>query len=355
VGPRVRDGAVVYDELRQPSDLPAGWTDVQEAGRYRLARREDGACFGFRPGPQSWKRFLSPPRVTLFRARRDERGFRLLPDPDDPVPRYAFLGVRACELQALALQDRVFVGGACADPGYRSRRQAAFVVAVNCGEAGGTCFCASMGTGPRAAAGFDLLLTELVTFGRHEFVMEVGSSRGEELAADVPRRPAREEDLLAVEAQLRRARETQGRRMAPALEVKELLYRHYQDARWEEVGQRCLACASCTLVCPTCFCSSIEDTTDLTGSTAERARVWDLCFTLDFSYVHGGSVRTSAGARYRQWITHKLATWHEQFGSSGCVGCGRCITWCPAGIDITEEVRGLARSEGRGPDASPGV
>ncbi|HET9300844.1 MAG TPA: 4Fe-4S dicluster domain-containing protein, partial [Candidatus Polarisedimenticolaceae bacterium] len=262
---------------------------------------------------------------------------------------------RACELQALALQDRVFVGGACADPTYRARREAALVVALNCGEAGGTCVCASMGTGPRAVSGFDLLLTELATFGRHDFVMETGSSRGAEIAAEVPSRRATGEDLLAVEAQLRHARESQSWRMQPTAEVKQLLYRHYEDPRWDEVGARCLACANCTLVCPTCFCTTVEDTTDLTGSTAERTRVWDSCFTLDFSYVHGGSVRTSAGARYRQWITHKLASWHEQFGSSGCVGCGRCITWCPAGIDITEEVRALARSEGGKPDASPGL
>jgi formate hydrogenlyase subunit 6/NADH:ubiquinone oxidoreductase subunit I len=353
LGPRVRDGAVVYDEVGQPADLPVGWTDVQEGGRYRLARRDDGAFFGYGVGPQSWKRFLNPPRTTLFRARRDERGFRLLPDADEPAPRYAFLGVRACELAAIAIQDRVFVGGACSDPTYRARRDAAFVVAVNCGQAGGTCFCASMGSGPRAGPGFDLLLTELVTFGRHDFVMETGSSRGAEVAAEVPHRPATDEDMLAVQAVLRRAVETQGRSMEAG--VKELLYRHYEDPHWHEVARRCLACANCTMVCPTCFCSTVEDSSDLTGSTAERLRVWDSCFTMDFSYVHGGSVRASAGARYRQWITHKLATWHDQFGSSGCVGCGRCITWCPVGIDITEEVRALRRSEGGKGDASPGV
>ena len=83
----------------------------------------------------------------------------------------------------------------------------------------------------------------------------------------------------------------------------------------------------------------------LYGARAERWRKWDSCFTLDFSYIHGGSVRTSAAARYRQWLSHKLATWIDQFGSSGCVGCGRCITWCPVGIDITEEVAAIRASE----------
>jgi Fe-S oxidoreductase len=95
------------------------------------------------------------------------------------------------------------------------------------------------------------------------------------------------------------------------------------------------------MVCPTCFCTTVEDVSDVTGDHAERWRRWDSCFTLGFSYIHGGSIRNSGKARYRQWMTHKLASWIDQFGTSGCVGCGRCITWCPVGIDITEEARAI--------------
>ncbi len=135
--------------------------------------------------------------------------------------------------------------------------------------------------------------------------------------------------------------------------IKELLYRNLDHPCWENVASRCLTCANCTMVCPTCFCAAVEDTTDLTGERAERWRRWDSCFTMDFSYIAGGSVRSSPKARYRQWMTHKLASWIDQFGTSGCVGCGRCITWCPVGIDITEEVRAIRetpvhhRSDGR--------
>lgn len=126
--------------------------------------------------------------------------------------------------------------------------------------------------------------------------------------------------------------------------IRDLLFDNLDHPRWDEVASRCLACTNCTLVCPTCFCSTVEDTTDLTGGVAERWQTWDSCFTMDFSYIHGGSVRKTHRARYRQWLTHKLASWIDQFGTSGCVGCGRCITWCPVGIDLTEEVRALRES-----------
>ena len=124
-------------------------------------------------------------------------------------------------------------------------------------------------------------------------------------------------------------------------DIRELLYRNYEHPRWDEVAERCLACGNCTMVCPTCFCTTVEDVTDLAGEHVERHQRWDSCFTIDYSHIHGGAVRGSTRSRYRQWMTHKLATWIDQFGSSGCVGCGRCITWCPVGIDITEEARAI--------------
>ena len=346
VGPRPRDGAVVYDVLDGASDLPVGWTDLQAGGSYRLEKSDSPAYFGFRVGPHSWKQLLHPPTLTRWRARRDDGGFTI-DDTEPAPPRYAFLGVRACELSAIRIQDRVFLGGPYVDASYRTRREGAFLVAVNCAEAGGTCFCASMKTGPRVGPGFDLALTELLDGGRHDFLLEVGTKEGAEVAGELRSRPAAAADLAASEAASRHAEETMGRRLETE-GLPELLCRRYEDPRWDEVARRCLACANCTMVCPTCFCATVEDVTDLRGQEAERRRRWDSCFTLDFSYVHGGSIRTSPGARYRQWITHKLATWHDQFGTSGCVGCGRCITWCPVGIDITEEARALQGLESQG-------
>jgi sulfhydrogenase subunit beta (sulfur reductase) len=344
VGPTVRDGAIVYDTLASIHDLPRGVSDEQRGGRYRLGRRDDDALFGYVVGPHSWKRFLYPPLLTLWRARRAEHGFDV--SPPAAVPRYALFGVRACELAAIAIQDRVLAGGPYSDPTYKARRDAAFIVAVSCERAGDTCFCASLRTGPRVTTGFDLALTEILE-GGHRFLVETGSMRGVELAAGLPTRPAASEDTAAADALLARAEAGMGRALDTA-GLKELLYRNYESPRWEEVAKRCLTCANCTMVCPTCFCASVDDVSDLSGSEAERRRHWDSCFTMDFSYIHGGSVRTSAGARYRQWMTHKFATWQDQFGSLGCVGCGRCITWCPVGIDVTEELAGLRQGEARG-------
>ena len=341
LGPTVRDGAIVYDELESAAELPVGWTDRQDAGSYRLERRDDDARFGYAVGPHSWKRFLFPPRVRLWRARLDGR--EIDEDLADETP-IALFGVRACELHAIDIQDRVFLGGRYVDQDYAGRRRDVFVVAVNCFEPGGTCFCASMGTGPRVDAGFDLALTELLD-GEHRFLVQAGSERGAEVLAELSSRPASDVDLAAAEASTESAVARMGRVM-DAFDLRDLLARNLGHPRWDDVAERCLTCGNCTLVCPTCFCTAVEDTTDLRGAEAERWRVWDTCFSVEYSHIHGGSVRPSARSRYRQWLTHKLGTWHDQFGSSGCVGCGRCITWCPVGIDITEEVAAIMESDG---------
>ncbi len=344
----MRDGAIIYDKLESLSDLPIGWTDEQDGGHYRLKRRKDDALFGYVAGPHSWKRFLFPPTLRLWRAKRNGKNgaFEILPQ-ELPDETYAFIGVRSCELHAIALQDRVFLGGKYVDPIYKALRERAFLVAVNCTQAGGTCFCISMRTGPKATSGFDLALTEVLDDGRHYFVVEAGSGRGLNVLNDVPHREATPDEIERAEERVRQAGQQMGRELNTE-GIKELLYRNYEHSRWDEVAQRCLSCANCTMVCPTCFCATVEDVTDLTGDTAERVRRWDSCFSLDFSYIHGGSVRATPKARYRQWMTHKLATWIDQFGTSGCVGCGRCITWCPVGIDITEEVRAIREGEERG-------
>jgi sulfhydrogenase subunit beta (sulfur reductase) len=344
IGPTVRQGAIVYEELDSAADLPAGWTDVQDGGTYRLQRRDDEAVFGHNVGPNSWKTHLFPPTLELWKARRSEDGeLEVEQEPAEPRP-YAFIGVRSCDLHAIAVQDRVFLDGGYVDTDYRRRREGAFIVAVNCGQAAATCFCVSMDTGPKATSGYDLALTEVLEDGGHGFVVDVGSQRGAEVLAELRHREAEARELAAAERAIANAAAGQTR----AIEtdgIKELLYRNRESPRWDDVADRCLTCGNCTMVCPTCFCHTVEDVTDLAGEEAERTRLWDSCFTLDHSYIHGGSVHASTKARYRQWMTHKLATWIDQFGTSGCVGCGRCIAWCPVAIDITEEAAAIRRDD----------
>jgi ferredoxin len=350
IGPTLRDDAIVLAELSSGAQLPSGWGVDSGPGRYRLRRRADEAVFGHSAGSQGWKQFLHPPRQVLWSAAGDE----FVPARDEPA-RQAFLGVRACDLAAIATLGTVLGGGAHPDGSFARRRRGLFVIAAGCTEPGGVCFCASMGTGPEPGPGYDLALTERIDAGGHRFVVTVGSAEGERMLNEISHRAASHAEIDEARAAVQAAAARMGREM-PALDIRQLLADRRDSPLWEEVAQRCLTCGNCTMVCPTCFCTTTEDSTDLSGEQAERSQRWASCFEIDFSYLHGGSVRTSGASRYRQWITHKLSTWHDQFGSSGCVGCGRCIAWCPVGIDITEEVTTLARlrEAGSSTEADPG-
>lgn len=345
LGPTPRDATIVYDEIETVGELPVGWIDRHDAGTYRLEKRGDDALFGYNLGAQSWKKFLHPGRRLLWQAVRSHGNgdFEFIETKPD-IPRRAFLGVRACEIGAIAIQHRVFTQGSYVDPLFKSLHDSTFIIAVNCSQASGTCFCTSMGSGPQVKAGFDLALTEIMSADRHVLVIEIGSEAGASVAAELDYEPASAEDCQQAEQIVAKTAATMGRSMDVS-NIKEFLYANAEHPRWEEIANRCLSCSNCTNVCPTCFCTSVEDTTDLSGQHAERWQRWDSCFTLDFSYIHGGSIRSATHERYRQWMTHKLAAWFDQFGSSGCVGCGRCITWCPVGIDITEEVHAMREND----------
>ena len=346
VGPTVRDGAIVYDRISKVEDLPVGWTDRQDGGKYRLERRTDSALFGYNVGPYSWKRFLFPPRERLWTARQDGESFSVEPEPVAGGP-LAFFGMRACELAALEVTDKVFQGGPVADPAYHGRRARILKVAVQCGQAGGTCFCTSMGTGPGVRHGADLVLTEILSPGPHRFLIEAGSREGGRVMGRISGSVARvaPEDVHRATEIVAATSASMGRTMDPS-GLRELMRTTLEHPRWEVVASRCLSCTNCTMVCPTCFCSTHEEVPDLSLEKVERWRRWDSCFNLAFTELHGMSVRKSGLSRYRQWLTHKLGTWHDQFGMSGCIGCGRCITWCPVGIDLTEEVAALRTPPG---------
>lgn len=332
LGPVPRDGTISYAEITSVDDLPRGVVDVQGPGSYRLVEGGDG-FFDALPGDATWKQALFPAHEPLWEATTIEGvlTFREVLPTDTKA---ALIGARACELAAIAIQDSVFIGGVT-EPRYARRRNDVFIVAVECGRAASTCFCASLGTGPRIDPGSnaDVILTELPEVG---FIARGESERGRSLlsdlgvrAATVPEMEAAVDRVAATAGSITRHLDTEG--------LREALRSAAASPVWNDLKKRCLACGNCTAVCPTCFCSSAVDTAALDGSTAARERVWASCFTHDYSYMASHTVRMSVGARYRHWITHKFSTWYDQFGISGCVGCGRCITWCPVGIDIVAE------------------
>lgn len=339
IGPTLDQEAIVYDRLASVNDLPRGWTDIQEPGKYRLQQRDDDALFGYVVGPHSWKQNLFPPVSTLSVADQTDEGWQFT-EVEEELPKFAFLGVRACELAAIKIQDRVFMGGPYVDPNYQGRRSQALIIAVNCTQAASTCFCTSMNTGPRCKAGYDLALTELPD----GFIVEVATPLGETVIDALETQIATDEKQRQAAAARQRAVD-QITREFDTTDIRDLLLSNLEHPQWNDVAERCLSCTNCTMVCPTCFCSSVEEVSDLTGDHVERQRQWDSCFNVDFSYMNGGLVRNSIRNRYRQWMTHKLATWIDQFGTSGCVGCGRCITWCPVGIDLTQEVTAIRESQ----------
>jgi len=345
LGPTVRDGAIVLAEIRTLDDLPRGFGDAQEAGSYRIHSRTDEALFSFATTAQSAKSVLFPADELLWRGRRVGAGFEVDPPEADPAP-VALLGVRGCDLAAITIQDQILAGREFTDAHYANRRANTLIIAVTCASPAGTCFCDSMGTGPKPGAGADLTLTEVLDPEGHRFLVEVGSTAGQEVLSAVPTRPATGADLDAAAAVVSAAVTQMGRELSTD-DLPDMLYANAESPVWTDVGNRCLACTNCTMVCPTCFCTSVEDVSDLSGDIDERHRVWDSCFSMEYSHLHGGSVRTSTNSRYRQWLTHKLAAWTDQFGMSCCVGCGRCITWCPAAIDLTAEVAALRASDVR--------
>jgi ferredoxin len=341
-GPVVRDGAVVPGPITGVGDLPCGVHDEQAPGSYQLNYSDDGRLFDWAVGPGSWKAEFFPPSQEVWRAAMVGDSLQFS-EPAAPAASLAIVGARPCELAALDVLDRVLKDGAHRDPVYAERRERAFVAVVECATPAATCFCSSMGTGPGIEVGFDLALTEIDDADGHRFVVRAGSDVGANVLSGLAHEAARDEDLEARGRVLDKAAARMGRHLQTE-GLASLLARNVDHPRWADVAERCLSCANCTLVCPTCFCSDVRDTTDL-GGALQRRRVWSSCFDLDHSYLHGGAVRTSASSRYRQWMTHKLSTWWDQFDTSGCVGCGRCIAWCPVGIDITEEAAFIAASD----------
>ena len=338
IGPTVRDEAIVYDTLTDVADLPRGYASTQKPGEYRLQQNNTERLFDWVNGPQAIKPLLFKAEEPLWTVNRDQDGKLAFQEIVPAAEKIAVFGARACDIAALYIQDKHFLQSTYKDPAYLARRQELFIVVVNCTTAAETCFCASTGDGPRASAGFDLALTEI----SGGFLLEAHSGHGQQKLDQIMKLAELDvaTQLQCEEAEQGIANATaQQSRSLPSHNLHDVLFSNLDHPHWEEIATRCLSCGNCTAVCPTCFCHSEKDVGDLNLDQSTHVRQWDSCFSQQHSYIHGMTVRADTRTRYRQWLTHKLASWHEQYGRSGCVGCGRCISWCPVGIDLTEAVQ----------------
>lgn len=336
LGPSVENGAIVMRELATPDALQRGLQAEQAPGRYQLTQDPQQRYFAWANGPQAIKPLAFAPKESLWRVERDAAGALQFAAVQPSAPARAIIGVRSCDLAALALQDAHFLR----DAHYARRREQLFLVSVQCAEPAATCFCASTGDGPTPHAGYDIALAELAD----GFVTVAGSVKGAAVLNALSLPPATRQQIATAHEQGQAAAAAQPRSL-PSHNLREALMSRLEHRQWDEVATRCLACGNCTAVCPTCFCHAETDEPELSGLASEHVRMWDSCFGETHGHLHGFNVRPDIRSRYRQWLTHKLATWHDQYGRSGCVGCGRCIAWCPAEIDLTAEVAALVGSQ----------
>ncbi|KTC80301.1 hydrogenase subunit [Legionella cherrii] len=340
VGPQVRDGAIVYDVLQHADQLPWGIREHQNPGSYQLEKIKEHKAFAFANGPQAIKPLLFKPQETVWKVERNQEGKLIFQPHQAEEQPIAIIGARSCDLAAMSIQDKVFIESAHPDPRYKKRREQLLVIAVNCSYSSNNCFCVSAGTGPEVRNPFDILLTEI----DDGFVIQTGSERGQAIISNLHLPKAKAEQSKKASHNVEQAAAMQTKRIPLDNKqgLRDLLFANLNHSRWDDVAQRCLSCGNCTSVCPTCFCHSEVEKPSLDGTSSEHQREWDSCFTAGHSYLSGKVIRDDTHKRYRQWLTHKVGSWFDQFDTSGCVGCGRCVTWCPVGIDITEELAAIS-------------
>lgn len=238
-------------------------------------------------------------------------------------------GIRPCDAHAVTLLDSIFDQQEYIDPFWKSRRDRTILVGLGCHQPCNTCFCSSVGSGPFDPKGLDILMTDLGDV----YTLEVLSDKGSTLLnGQMTLSEENQERMVAfqkkAEEGMPKVFETSG--------IREKLYHIFESGYWQKVSQSCLGCGVCTFLCPTCFCFDIVDETQ----RDERVRNWDTCmFRIYSQEASGHNPHPSRSERTRQRLMHKFAYWLDHINQIGCVGCGRCVQYCPVGLDIREMIR----------------
>jgi sulfhydrogenase subunit beta (sulfur reductase) len=312
-------------KLKTSHELIAPMRDVSgDIVLTELSRMHETALDGpaLMPSP---KEFLLPPMEQLFRYSAEG-----VEEALNRLPRVLF-GIRPCDVSAIRILD-IFFLDETRDVYYESRRSGTALITLACNQPDPTCFCLGLGTGPFLKTGFDIQLTDL----GDRFLVETGSELGASLTAPYPHifiEPKSSDNDDLYEARL--ASQSRFEKRVNLEQVRKRIQAEaVPDTFWESVADRCFECGGCVYNCPVCTCFNVIDRAAST-STGTRMRLWDTCMFKGFTRMAGGVVPAEAKIhRTKRWYHHKLVHWPAQFGTFGCVGCGRCAVSCPGKIDM---------------------
>ena len=329
-------------QLKAAHELIAPMRDVSgDIVLTELPRMHETALDGpaLMPSP---KEFLLPQMERLFRYSPEG-----IEDTVDTRPRILF-GIRPCDVSAIKVLDLFYLGHT-KDAYYEARRSRTVLISLACNQPDPTCFCLGLGTGPFLKSGFDLQLTDL----GDRFLVEAGSETGTSLVASVQHiftQPAQTDLDDLYEARL--ASQSRFEKRVNLERVRKTIQAGgVSDHFWESVALRCFECGGCVYNCPVCTCFNVIDR-PASPDTGKRMRLWDTCMFKGFTRTAGGVVPAEEKRhRTKRWFHHKLVHWPQQFGTFGCVGCGRCAVSCPGKIDMATvalQIKGSDRTEEKG-------
>ena len=283
------------------------------------------------------KKLIHPPRFKMFDY--DGKGYR---ENLSDIERKVVFGIHPCDIHGLLILDQVFMEEH-PDPYYIERRKNTAIIGVSC-IPDEYCFCNETGTDV-TQTGYDLFFSEI---GTDFMIVWVGSSLGDDLVRTAEQ--LFDENITVEEIEKfidwKEKRDKHFTLDINLTAMPDLFELKINDKVWDKIGERCLACGACTMVCPTCNCFNVVDENALEEKKGARKRIWDACTLHEYSLVaEGHNFRESRADRMRLWYTHKLRAFIGAYGDPSCVGCGRCIVTCPVNINVFTVVKTLRGEE----------